>query len=137
AAQAVGAHEMILSLAKGYDSEIGAGGRGLSVGQAQRVALARAFYRNPMLLALDEPNAHLDVDGERALVGALEAARQRGATALVVAHSANLVAVVDKLLVVREGRIEAFGPRDQIAARLAGAQRPTVVAASGETVGRS
>ncbi|MBS0384266.1 MAG: type I secretion system permease/ATPase [Proteobacteria bacterium] len=138
AAQAVGAHEMILSLSKGYDTVVGAGGRGLSVGQAQRVALARAFYRNPMLLALDEPNAHLDVDGERALVSALDAARQRGATALVVAHSATLVAVVDKLLVVRDGRIEAFGPRDQIAARLSGAQpRPAVVASSGETVGRS
>ena len=137
AAQAVGAHEMILSLPKGYDTEIGAGGRGLSVGQAQRVALARAFYRNPALLALDEPNAHLDVDGERALVAALEAARQRGATALVVAHSGMLVSTVDKLLVVRDGRIEAFGPRDQIAARLVGAQqRPSVVASGAETVGR-
>lgn len=138
AAQVIGAHEMILSLAKGYDTEIGAGGRGLSVGQAQRVALARAFYRNPSLLALDEPNAHLDVDGEKALVAALETARRRGATSLVVAHSASLVAAVDKLLVVRDGRIEAFGPRDQVAARLAGGQaRPAVVASSGETVGRT
>jgi ATP-binding cassette subfamily C protein len=137
AAQAIGAHEMILSLSKGYDTEIGAGGRGLSVGQAQRVALARAFYRNPSLLALDEPNAHMDVDGEKALVAALEAARRRGATTLVVAHTSTLVAVVDKLLVVRDGRIEAFGPRDQVAARLAGGQaRPAVVASSGETVTR-
>ncbi len=135
AAQAVGAHEMILGLARGYDTEIGSGGRGLSVGQAQRVALARAFYRNPTFLALDEPNAHLDNDGERALIAALDAVRQRGATVLIVAHSANLVAVVDKLLVVREGRIEAFGPRDQVAARLAGA-RPAVVASS-EPAGRS
>ena len=137
AAQAIGAHEMILSLSKGYDTEIGAGGRGLSVGQAQRVALARAFYRSPSLLALDEPNAHLDVDGEKALVAALDVARRRGATALVVAHSATLVAVVDKLLVVRDGRIEAFGPRDQVAARLAGGQaRPAVIASSAETVNR-
>lgn len=137
AAQAIGAHEMILSLAKGYDTEIGAGGRGLSVGQAQRVALARAFYREPALLALDEPNAHLDVDGERALVAALEGARRRGATALVVAHSGALVAAVDKLLVVRDGRLEAFGPRDQIAARLAGGQaRPAVVASNTETASR-
>lgn len=133
AARAVGAHDMILALPKAYDTEIGAGGRGLSVGQAQRVALARAFYRSPVLLALDEPNAHLDVDGERALVTALEHARRRGATAIVVAHSASFIAVADKLLVVRDGRIEAFGPREQIAARLAGGQaRPAVVASSGE-----
>jgi ATP-binding cassette subfamily C protein len=138
AAQAVGAHEMILGLTKGYDTEVGAGGRGLSVGQAQRVALARAFYRNPTFFALDEPNAHLDNDGERALIAALDVVRRRGATVLIVAHSASLVAVVDKLLVVRDGRIEAFGPRDQVAARLAGGQaRPAVVASSGETVGRS
>ncbi|MBI3437772.1 MAG: type I secretion system permease/ATPase [Proteobacteria bacterium] len=138
AAQAVGAHEMILSLAKGYDTEIGAGGRGLSIGQAQRVALARAFYRDPMFLGLDEPNAHLDGDGERALIAALHAARARGAASVVVAHSSAIVAVVDKLLVVRDGRIEAFGPRDQVAARLAGGQaRPAVVASGGETVGRS
>ena len=136
AAQAVGAHEMILTLAKGYDTEIGAGGRGLSVGQAQRVALARAFYRNPTFFALDEPNAHLDNDGERALIAALDVVRSRGATVVVVAHSSSLVAVVDKLLVVREGRIEAFGPRDQVAARLTGGQPRPAVVASGETASR-
>jgi len=137
AARAVGAHEMILGLAKGYDTEVGAGGRGLSVGQAQRVALARAFYRNPTFFALDEPNAHLDNDGERALIAVLDVVRSRGATVLVVAHSSSLVGVVDKLLVIRDGRIEAFGPRDQVAARLAGGPaRPAVVASSGETVSR-
>ncbi|MFZ2029243.1 MAG: type I secretion system permease/ATPase [Vitreimonas sp.] len=137
AAQAIGAHEMILSLSKGYDTEVGFGGRGLSVGQAQRVALARAFYRNPSFFALDEPNAHLDNDGERALVAALDGARRRGAAVLVVAHSSSLVAIVDKLLVVRDGRIEAFGPRDQVAARLSGGQsRPAVVASNNETVTR-
>jgi ATP-binding cassette subfamily C protein len=137
AAKALGAHEMILTLPKGYDTEIGAGGRGLSVGQAQRVALARAFYREPVLLALDEPNAHLDGDGERALLTALNNARRRGAVALVVAHSASFVSVSDKLLVVRDGRIEAFGPREQIAARLSGGQaRPAVVASAGESVVR-
>jgi ATP-binding cassette subfamily C protein len=137
AAQAAGAHEMILSLPKGYDTMIGVNGQGLSVGQAQRIALARAFYRQPALLILDEPNAHLDAEGEAALVAALNAARERGAAIVVAAHRAGFMSIADKLLVVRDGRQELFGPRDQITARLAAAQsRPTVVAAN-EPVSRT
>ncbi len=135
AAKAAGVHDLILSLPKGYDSEIGAGGRGLSAGQAQRIALARALYRNPVLLVLDEPNAHLDQEGEAALISALTAAKARGATAFVVAHRSTLAGMCDTLLVVRDGRLEAYGPRDQVMAKLAGgAPRPVVVAsADGET----
>ncbi len=138
AARAAGAHEMILGLPRGYDAEIGVGGRGLSAGQAQRVALARALYGNPVLLVLDEPNAHLDADGEAALINALKAARERRASAIVVAHRAGFMNIADKLLVIQDGRIEAFGPRDQITAKLSppGAPRPVVVTSAGEPVGR-
>lgn len=129
---------MILGLQRGYDTEIGAGARGLSAGQAQRVALARALYRDPVLIALDEPNAHLDAEGETALINALKAARQRGATAIVVAHRAGFMGIADKLLVVQNGRIESFGPRDQVAAKFAppAGARPVVVSAGGEQMGR-
>ncbi|MEQ1709004.1 MAG: type I secretion system permease/ATPase [Terricaulis sp.] len=138
AAAAAGAHDMILGLPRGYDTEIGAGGRGLSAGQSQRVALARALYGDPILLILDEPNAHLDADGEIALVNALKSARERGASALVVAHRAGFMNIADKLLVVQDGRIDAFGPREQVAARLApqSGTRPVVVSSSGEPAGR-
>ncbi len=138
AAAAAGAHDMILGLPRGYDTEIGAGGRGLSAGQSQRVALARALYGDPILLILDEPNAHLDAEGEIALVNALKNARERGASALVVAHRAGFMNIADKLLVVQDGRIDAFGPREQIAAKLApqSGARPVVVSSTGDQTGR-
>jgi ATP-binding cassette subfamily C protein len=138
AAKAAGVHDLILTLPMGYDTPIGPNGRGLSAGQAQRIGLARALYSDPVLLALDEPNAHLDSDGEAALMEALKAARQRGASALVVAHRANFLNIADALLIVRDGRIDAYGPRDQIMARLSGQapQRPVVVASEGEAAGR-
>ncbi len=136
AAQAAGVHAMILGMPKGYDTEIGPSGRGVSAGQAQRIALARALYRNPVLLALDEPNAHLDQDGEAALAAALKAASARGACAIVVAHRAGLIGVANKLMVVREGRIEGYGPRDQIMAMInQGGPRP--VAAVSDAGARS
>jgi ATP-binding cassette subfamily C protein len=137
AAKAAGVHELILTLPKGYDTEVGPGGRGLSAGQAQRIALARALYRDPVLLVLDEPNAHLDADGETALVAALKAARQRGAAALVVAHRSGMMSIVDALLVIRDGKLEMSGPRDQVLAKLAAnaQQRPVVVPAE-EVAGR-
>lgn len=138
AAKAAGVHELVLTLSQGYDTEIGPNGRGLSAGQAQRVALARALYRKPMLLVLDEPNAHLDSDGEVALINALKEARDRNAAALVVAHRTNFMSIADALLVIRDGKIEMYGPRDQVMAKLTGAgqARPTVVASDGEATGR-
>jgi PrtD family type I secretion system ABC transporter len=124
AAKAAGAHEMILTLPRGYDTEIGINGRGLSAGQAQRVALARALYGEPVLIVLDEPNAHLDQDGENALLTSLKGASARGACSIVVAHRTGFMSIANKLLVVSDGRIEAFGPREQILARMSGGPRP-------------
>lgn len=129
AAKAAGAHDLILSLPRGYDAELGPDGRGLSAGQAQRIALARALFRDPALLVLDEPNAHLDGDGEAALLEALRNARARGAAVLVVAHRAGFMSIADKLLVMQSGRIEAFGPRDQIMAKFAAAAQRSAASA--------
>ncbi len=138
AAVAAGAHELILRLPKGYDTVIGVGGRGVSAGQAQRIGLARALFRDPALIILDEPNAHLDSEGEAALIEALKAARERGAAIVVVAHRAGFMGAADKLLVIRDGRVEHFGPREQVMTRLqGGAPRPVVVAAQGGDGGRS
>lgn len=119
AARAAGAHDMIQRLPLGYDTMLGAGGRGLSFGQAQRIALARALYGRPALLVLDEPNAHLDADGEAALLGALRAAKARGAAIMIIVHKMGLLELADRILVLREGYIEASGPRDEIVSRIA------------------
>jgi ATP-binding cassette subfamily C protein len=124
AAKAAGAHEMILRLPMAYETPIGMGGRGLSAGQSQRVGLARALFGKPKVLVLDEPNAHLDAEGEAALVDALLEAKSRGAIAFVVAHRAGLINVADKLVVLNEGRVIQFGPREQIANALNAARAP-------------
>ncbi len=118
AAEAAGIHEMIQRLPRGYDTVLGADGKGLSAGQAQRVGLARALFRNPEVIVLDEPNAHIDAEGEAALIQALKAAEARGAAVLVVAHRAGFMGIAKKLLVLRDGQVEAFGPREDISQRL-------------------
>ncbi|MEJ2459799.1 MAG: type I secretion system permease/ATPase [Novosphingobium sp.] len=119
AAQKVGAHDMILSLPGGYDHRLGADGSGLSAGQAQRVALARAVFGNLALLILDEPNAHLDSEGDAQLIEALGALKQAGTTIVVVSHKMGILPVVDRILVLREGRAALLGPREEVMAKLA------------------
>ncbi len=118
AATAAGAHEMILRLPLGYETLLEGQGRGLSMGQAQRIALARALFGRPALLVLDEPNAHQDAEGEAALFQAISAARARGATVIVVAHRAGLIEAMDRLAVMREGKIELIGSREDVLRRL-------------------
>jgi ATP-binding cassette subfamily C protein len=120
AAKEAGIHELILQLPKGYDTELGLMGFGLSAGQAQRVALARALYGEPRLIVLDEPNAFLDQNGEAALVAAIAKARVRGATVVVIAHRWGVLATVDRLLVLEDGRPKLLGPAPEVVARLTG-----------------
>jgi ATP-binding cassette subfamily C protein len=118
AARAALAHEMILRLPNGYDTMLGWEGQGLSAGQAQRIALARALFRDPPVLLFDEPNAHLDAEGEAQLLQTIAAAKARGAATAVIAHRMSVLSVSDKILVLRDGRVEAFGARDEVIARL-------------------
>jgi ATP-binding cassette subfamily C protein len=121
AAMAAGAHRLIQRLPQGYDTVLGPYGQGLSAGQAQRVALARALYRDPVLMVLDEPNSHLDQEGEAALKQAILAATARGAAVVVVAHRAGVLARVDRLLVMRHGSIHLEGPREEVLMKMCNA----------------
>src|SRR5260221_6603474 len=112
AAANAGVHGMIVSLPDGYDTQIGEHSGVLSAGQAQRIALARALYRDPFLVVLDEPNSNLDADGDQALTQAIVGARARGGIVIVVAHRTSALAGVDQLIVMAEGRVQAFGPKD-------------------------
>ncbi|MBL8703147.1 MAG: type I secretion system permease/ATPase [Alphaproteobacteria bacterium] len=120
AARRARVHDMILRMPAGYESEVGDDGSRLSGGQRQRVGLARALYGEPRFLVLDEPNANLDIEGEEALVEALREQQPRGATVVMVTHRLNLVALADYVLLLREGAVEMFGPRDEVLARLRG-----------------
>jgi len=119
AAKAAGVHELIVQLPGGYDLQVGEDGQQLSAGQRQRIALARALYRDPFLVVLDEPNSNLDPDGEIALARAVAGVKARGGIVLLVAHRREILSVVDLLLVMRGGTAQAFGPRDEVLAKLA------------------
>ena len=118
AARLAHAHEMILQLPDGYETQIGDGGAVLSGGQRQRIALARALYGEPRLIVLDEPNAHLDKAGEVALIDALVELKERRVTVIMVTHSASLMAALDKLALLKNGTLEMFGPNAAVLARL-------------------
>ena len=114
AAQQAGVHELVLRMPEGYDTRIGEGGAKLSAGQRQRIGLARALFGEPKLLVLDEPNSNLDAEGEAALTRAIGDVRRRGGTVIVVAHRPSAIASLDQLMMLRDGRVVAFGPKDEV-----------------------
>ncbi|MGL4291066.1 MAG: type I secretion system permease/ATPase, partial [Phreatobacter sp.] len=118
AARVAGADSMIRGLPDGYETRIGDGGTALSGGQRQRVALARAVFGDPFLVLLDEPNANLDMEGEAAVTQAIRHVRDRGGIAIVIAHRPSALTAVDVVAVMREGRLAAFGPRDEVLKRV-------------------
>jgi PrtD family type I secretion system ABC transporter len=118
AAKAAGVHDLINRLPQGYETEVGVRGSRLSGGQRQRIALARAFYRRPSLIVLDEPNANLDSGGEISLLNAITTAKAWGAAVVLVAHQPHIMKPTDKLLVLRNGRAEMFGPREEVLSNL-------------------
>ncbi|HJR29394.1 MAG TPA: ATP-binding cassette domain-containing protein, partial [Pseudomonas sp.] len=119
AAKSAGVHEMILLLPDGYDTVIGSDGVMLSGGQRQRIGLARALYGNPRLIILDEPNSNLDEVGDRALAVAIQQLKLTGATVFVITHRTNIVSQLDRLMVMSDGAISLYGPREQVLAELA------------------
>ena len=131
AATKAGVHEVILRLPQGYKTQVGEGGAMLSGGQRQRIALARALYDDPFLVILDEPNSNLDANGEQALSNAISGIRARGGIAIVIAHRPSAVSAVDHVLVLNEGRVQAFGAREQVLQQL---RQPGL--AAGEKVAR-
>ena len=116
AAKLAGTHDMIVQLPEGYDTRIGAHGVTLSAGQRQRLGLARALFGDPFLIVLDEPNAHLDADGEFSLVAAIDALRAAGKIVVVIAHRKSAITKVDKLLWMANGKVSAFGPKEEVLA---------------------
>jgi PrtD family type I secretion system ABC transporter len=118
AARAANVHELILRQPDGYETDIGEGGNTLSAGQRQRIALARALYGDPFFILLDEPNSNLDAEGEQALTEAILAVRARNGIAAVIAHRPSALAGVDQVLVMADGKPQAFGPKDEVLSKL-------------------
>jgi ABC-type protease/lipase transport system fused ATPase/permease subunit len=125
AARAAGVHEAILRLPRGYETPVGVAGETLSGGMRQRVALARALHGDPAIVILDEPNSNLDAAGDQALADAVTSLKAAGKTVVMVSHKRGLLAQADKLLVMADGAVQAFGGRDEVVRRLG---RPRVVA---------
>ena len=131
AAQLAGAHDMIITLPDAYNTEIGVDGNTLSGGQRQRIGLARAFYGDPRLLVLDEPNSSLDKNGEQALYNALEIAKETNVTTIVISHRPSTLNVADKIMLISNGAISLFGPKDEVIQKMQGIKaankKPAVV----------
>ncbi len=128
AAQIAGVHEIILRLPEGYSTRIGQGGMSLSAGQRQRVGLARAVFGDPFLVVLDEPNANLDTDGENALTRAIQILRHNNCIVIVISHRPSALAALNMAMVLYEGKAIAFGPCEEIFARVRNAPRQTAPA---------
>jgi ABC-type protease/lipase transport system fused ATPase/permease subunit len=118
AAQIAGVHEIILRLPQGYATRIGEGGMALSAGQRQRIGLARAVFGDPFLVVLDEPNANLDAEGEGALSRAIQTLRRNKCIVIVISHRPTALAALDMAMVLFEGKAIAFGPCEEIFARV-------------------
>jgi ATP-binding cassette subfamily C protein len=118
AARAAGADRMIMRLPDGFQTRVGEGGAALSAGQRQLIGLARALFGDPFLVVLDEPNSNLDVDGDAALAGAILAVRRRGGIVIVVAHRPSALANIDQVLVMSNGTLHSFGPREEVLANV-------------------
>jgi ATP-binding cassette, subfamily C, bacterial len=131
AATLAGAHEMILRLSNGYETEVGEQGVLLSGGQRQQIALARAVYGEPKLLVLDEPNSNLDSTGEHALLLCVNRLKELGSTIVIISHRLAALNVADKVLVLDGGAVRAFGPRQEVMSRLGPVPMPRNFAASG------
>lgn len=124
AAQVAGVHEMICSLPDGYETVLEGSGAPLSGGQKQRIGLARALFGNPSMIVLDEPNSNLDAAGEQALAETLVRAKQKGVTAIVITQRPMLLNSVDRVLVLRSGRMEGLGPPSEVLYRVVGGPTP-------------
>jgi len=114
AARRANVHDMILDLPDGYETRIEEGGTGLSGGQRQRIGLARAMFGSPRLLVLDEPNAHLDADGEAALAAALATLKREGSTIVLIAHRLDPIQFVDRVVLLCKGELQLDGPRASV-----------------------
>jgi PrtD family type I secretion system ABC transporter len=134
AARLAHAHDMILRLPDGYETQIGDAGAVLSGGQRQRIALARALYGEPKLVVLDEPNANLDIEGEAALSSAVRELKARGVTVIMVSHRPALMSQLDKLAILKEGALEAFGSSAAVLPRLRAVPKQNTAVAQSEVV---